>query len=247
VIDRDALVVRAPVYALRRPAAGWQALTSPRPRAFVMMSGQDENFGLGPASLLGGTTAFTNIRTCDDGYPPCPSTIWAINGLTSPVTAPKQLPINASSDEIAVADGTPIATDGTTLALGADGVRLYSIAHTPPARVTRATLTGLTAPKPHSVLGLTVVAGKGAAALASLRVLVPAALGGSGRPRAIALNPSKRTATVTLRQPHLTAALHHTIGQIAAHGGRATVTVPVELIDTTSHSSESQIKLTITR
>jgi hypothetical protein len=122
VIDSHELVVRAPVFVLRRPAAGWQALTAPQPRAFVMMSGQDENFGLEPASLLGGTTAFTNIRGCaDEGYPPCLSTIWAINGLSSSVAAPKQLPVNASSDEIADADGSALASDGTALALGADG------------------------------------------------------------------------------------------------------------------------------
>jgi hypothetical protein len=67
------------------------------------------------------------------------------------------------------------------------------------------------------------------------------------RPRAIALKPSKRMAIVTLRQLHLTAAVRRAVRRIAASGGRTTVTVPVELIDTANHSSESRVTLTITR
>jgi hypothetical protein len=250
VIDSFNLVARAPVFMLHEQAAGWQAVRSPQPRAFVQTApGQDAtDYGLSPASELGATTAFTNIRTCsDEGNPPCPATIWAINGLTSTVDAPPQLPVNASSQEIPDADGTPIASDGSTLALGADGVRLYTIAHAAPARVTRATLTGLTGATPHPALGLSVAAGKGAPALTSLRVLVARGLGGSGRPRTIAFTPSKRTATVKLRRLHPSAALRRSIRRIIAHGGRTTMIVPVELIDTASHSSESQVTLTITR
>jgi hypothetical protein len=52
---------------------------------------------------------------------------------------------------------------------------------------------------------------------------------------------------VTLRQLHLTVALRRAVSRIAAHGGRATVTATVELIDTAGHSSDSQVTLTITR
>jgi hypothetical protein len=54
-------------------------------------------------------------------------------------------------------------------------------------------------------------------------------------------------ATVTLRRLHPSAALRRAVGRIAAHGGQTTMTVPVELVDTANHSSESQVLLTITR
>jgi hypothetical protein len=248
LIDPHENVVRTPVFVLRRPAAGWQTLSASQARAFVQTGpGQDPDFGLDPASLLGRTTAFTNSMVCGEvGAPPCVTTIWAVNGLTSAVAAPKQLPVSPSSGEID-ADGTPLASDGTTLALGADGVRLSTIAHTTPARVSDATLTGLTGPKPRPALRLTVIAGKGAAALASVRVLVPAQLGGADHAQTIAIKPSKRTATVTLRRLHPTTALRRGVGRIAAHGGHTTVTLPVELVDNTNHSSDSQVTLTITR
>ena len=132
VIDSFNLIARAPVFVLRRPAAGWQVLTSPQPRAFVQTApGQDAtDYGLDPASQLGATTAFLALE-------------------------------------------------------------------------------------------LTLAAAKGAPALASLRALVPRGLGGGSRPRTIALKPSKRTAAVTLRRLHPSAALRRLVRRIAAHGGRA--------------------------
>jgi hypothetical protein len=52
---------------------------------------------------------------------------------------------------------------------------------------------------------------------------------------------------VTLRRLHPSAALRRTVRRIAAHGGRTTLTVPVELVDPANHSSESQVTLTLTR
>jgi hypothetical protein len=48
-------------------------------------------------------------------------------------------------------------------------------------------------------------------------------------------------------QLHPNAALRRTISRIAAHGGRATLTAAVQLIDTAGHTSQSQVTLTITR
>jgi hypothetical protein len=67
VIGAHENVARAPVFVLRRPAAGWRKLKSPQPRAFVQTGpGQDTDFGPEPATLVGGTTAFTNVKTCSD-------------------------------------------------------------------------------------------------------------------------------------------------------------------------------------
>jgi hypothetical protein len=266
---------RAPVYVLHQPAAGWQAVGRPQPRAFVQAEVADANTiaSLTPVSVADGTVAFSGILSlqhllphpsdfCQDGQE-C-LTLWAMEGLSSTATAPRQLPVSAAENvnfiplangDVDGGDVTPIATEGSTLVLADTrllpgnkwGTALFSIAHTRPARVTRATLTGLTGSQLKPALRLTVAAGTGSPALRSLRVLVPASLGGSGTPRTIKLRKPRRAATITLRQLRLTAVLRRTVGRIAAHGGRTTLTLPVQLIDTAGHSSQSQLTLTITR
>ena len=247
------VVARAPVFVLRRPPGGWGALKPPQPSAFVREQDYPVNSiaGLGPVSVTGGTVVLTGTGSgCagTDGNGICPARIWAIGGLSSSTTAAKALPVAASA-QLPNTFGYPIAVDGSTLALSDErGVQLYTITRATPARlVRRATLTGLTGAQPSPVLRLSVAAGNGSAALKSLRMLVPASLGGSGTPRTIKLSKPSRAVTVTLRQLHPNAALRRTVSRIAAHGGRATLTAAVQLIDTAGHSSQSQLTLTITR
>jgi hypothetical protein len=246
------VVARAPVFVLRRPAGGWAALTRSQPSAFVREQDFPANAiaGLGPVSVTGGTVAFTGTGSgCagTDGNGICPAKIWAIGGLSSSTTTAKQLPVAASA-QLPNTFGFPIAVDGSTLALSAErGLQLYSITRAAPARVTRATLTGLIGPKPSPELQLSVAAGGGSPALRSLRVLIPASLGDRDTSRTITLPKPRRVATVTLRRLAPSAALRRTVSRIAAHGGRTTLTIAVQLIDAAGHSSQSQLTLTLTR
>jgi hypothetical protein len=245
-------VAQAPVFVVRRPAGGWGALKRPQPRAFVREQDFPVNSiaGLGPVSATAGTVVFTGTGSgCSgtDGNGICPAKVWAIDGLSSSTPAAKQLPVAASA-QLPNTLGYPIAVDGSTLVLSVErGVQLYTITGATPARVTRATLTGLGGAKPSLVLRLSIEAANGSPALSSLRVLVPANLGGSGTPHTITLPKPRRVATGTLRQLHPNAALRGMISRIAARGGRATLRTAVQLIDTAGHSSQSQLTLTITR
>ena len=190
-------VERAPVWVLRRPAGGWAATRPPHPSGYIVATDDDEDAGLEPGAFAGGTVVFSNVTDCDQSqYAPCLSTVHALDGLGSPSDATAQLPIGASLS-LRDSDGTPIASDGSTLALGADGIDLYTIAHPAPARVTRTSLTGLAGPHPR--LELSVVNETRSSPLTSLRILLPAQLGGHGRARTIAFRPARRSATVILR------------------------------------------------
>ena len=119
----DGYVERAPVRVLRRPAGGWAAARPPHPSGYVVATDDDEDVGLEPGTLAGGTVALSNVTNCDQSqHAPCLSTVYALDGLGSAPDATAQLPIGASLS-LRDSDGTPIVGDGSTLALGADGDR----------------------------------------------------------------------------------------------------------------------------
>jgi len=232
------------VFRIREPAGGWRSATVSRPRAYVQPGPNDDTPQQGV--VLNGMTAVTNLVSCGDQGGTCTSKIWAINGLGAGAATAPQLPVGQSVFAPR-ADGTPVTSDGTTLALGDTGIQLYTVAHTPPAHVVRASLTGLAAGGGRPVLRLSVAAGRRSTAIASARVLVPAQLGGDGVARVIKLRRATRTATITLRRLSESAALRSALRRVEAHGGRTGLTIAVELLDRTGRSSQSDVEVTLTR
>jgi hypothetical protein len=232
------------VFVAREPVGGWRSATVSQPRAYVQTRPDQDLPQQG--IVLHGTTAVTNVVSCGDQGATCSTEVWAINGLVAGAAAVPQLPVgpSASSDQ---ADGTPLTSEETTLALGDTGIQLYTVAHTPPARVVRVSLTGVTAGPGRPVLRLRVAAGTGLAASGSARVLVPPQLGGRGVARVITLRPARHVATITLRRLSETAALRDAVRRIRAHGGRSGLTIPVELLDRAGRSDQSDLKVTFTR
>jgi hypothetical protein len=241
----EGYVERAPVWVLRRPAGGWAAARPPHPSGYVVVTDDGEDVGLEPGTLAGNTVALSNVTNCDQSqYAPCLSTVYALDGLGSASDATAQLPIGPSLS-LRNSDGTPIVGDGSTLAVGADGIDFYTVAHPTPATVRRTSLTRLAGP--HPTLRLSVLDETRSSPLAALRILLPAQLGGRGRARTIAFRPTRRSATVTLRGLTASPALRRAVRRITNRGGHTRLTVLAQAVGATGLTSESRVTFTISR
>jgi hypothetical protein len=145
-----------PVYVVRRPASGWQAIRSVAPRGFIVEPQPESGYSpIGGTATTGGTVVTGGVGIgASDTCPPCDKTVWAIDGLTAGPPAPLQLPIGPSTQLDGTVDADP-AVDGTTLALGApDGIHLFTVVPPHTARVQHAVLTARTDRQPKLTLTL---------------------------------------------------------------------------------------------
>jgi hypothetical protein len=261
-----------PVYVVRRPASGWQAIRSVAPRGFIVEPQPESGYSpIGGTATTGGTVVTGGVGIgASDTCPPCDTTVWAIDGLTAGPPAALQLPIGPSTQLDGTVDADP-AVDGTTLALGAqDGIHLFTVAPRHTARVQHAVLTARTDRQPQ--LTLTLASDAQATPTAEVDLVLPTGLRITGsvrtRSRGVTATGAAQTKlaersgliTITFVKPRAsttlsigsgalieTRALRAKLSRIAARGGQTTLTLPVRVIDTSGRTSQSQVTFTARR
>lgn len=232
----------APVYVLHRPTAGWQAATLPQPVASIAPPGDPfDGAGVGVAIAGDNVPVIAASTLGGEHVCPCFTKLWAVGNASSTVSPQLYLPSSASLENT---EDSSVAVDGDTVAFGSDdGVLLYTI--TPALKVAHAALAGLTTGTP--TLSLTVTAQPNAARISSIRIGLPGGLR-ARTPRSLLLtsNPPHRSKALVIRAVE-SSALRQRLSRIRADGGRQVLTLPIQVVDTSDHSSRSTVTFTITR